>query len=88
MKEGIMNEALAEVNKWVKEYMSYITTEYGNVRPFNTEITPPVDKLYIYDKLNLPENTGIKQQLIVQHGYETYAELEMIALKNREARGL
>lgn len=88
MREGIMNEALAEVNKQVKGFMSHIQKEYGDVRPFNTEISEPVDHLYRYEQLELPENQDIKQQLIMKYGIDTYMEFEKIALKSKGARGL
>ena len=88
MKENIMDKTLARVNGEVGSFMSYINNEYGDVKPFNTEIMKPVDKLYVYDRLQLPENQDIKQQLILKYGYENYAEFEKIALSNRKARGL
>ncbi|KKN56944.1 hypothetical protein LCGC14_0567360 [marine sediment metagenome] len=88
MKENIGDKVLQEVSKNVENVMSYIDKEWGNVKPFNTDLTPPVDMLYLYDKLELPENQDIKQQLIMKYGMGAYVGLEKEALRNKEARGL
>ena len=82
--DTVLNYAVDRANK-VK---SFIQEEYGNTKPFNTELIEGIDKLYIYDKLQLPENQDIKMQIITKHGYEAYVKFQEDALKSRKARGL
>ena len=83
MKPNRFDTVLKYANERAKKISNHLSEEYGEVKPFNTELTPPVDILYIYDRLMLPENQDIRMKLIQQHGAETFAELEKKALRVR-----
>ena len=88
MKENRFDIVLGYAVDRAKKVRTHIEGEYGQVKPFNTKLMEPVDKLYIYDKLQLPENQDIKMQVIMKHGYDAWLEMEKDALKSRKARGL
>lgn len=88
MKENRFDIVLAYANDRAEKIRNHINTEYGKVKPFNTELTPPIDVLYTYDKLMLPENQDIRTHLIQLYGVETFVEMGKQALKSRKARGL
>ena len=88
MKNSRFDTVLAYANERANKIRTRMDAEYGKVKPFNTSLTPPVDVLYIYDKLMMPENADLRVKLIQSHGAEVFSGLEKKALRSRKARGL
>ena len=88
MKLNRFDAVLGKAEARAGKVRSYIDREYGKVKPLNTELTPAVDILYTYEKLMLPENQTIVQELIGIHGMPAFLGYRKKALRSKEARGL
>jgi|TARA_Y100000310_G_C20689621_1_gene821365 hypothetical protein len=88
MKENRFDAIFKRGVEDLKGTLGYIKREYGDVRPFNTELPKPVDILYTYEKLMLPENQATIQQLITKHGFQAWEGFQKKALLSKKARGL
>ncbi len=88
MKENRMDTIFKVGIEEVKGALAHLRRDWGNVRAFRTKPIDPVDKLYTYEKLMLPEYQGAKQALIYKYGIEVWDEYEQQRLKQIESRGL
>ena len=88
MKKNRFDTVLSYAQERADKVRGHIDQEYGKVKPLNTELTPAVDILYTYEKLMLPENQTIVQELIGIHGMPAFLGYRKKALRSKEARGL
>ncbi len=88
MKENRIDTIFKVGVEEVKGALAHIRRDWGNVRAFHTKPIDPVDKLYAYEKLMLPENQMVRQQLEEIHGIDTWNAYEQERLEQKEARGL
>ncbi|KKN73864.1 hypothetical protein LCGC14_0396660 [marine sediment metagenome] len=88
MKENKMDKLKFLGMERVGRALKKADETWDGVQPFNTKISPAIDYLYTWDKLNLPENADIKAQIVMEFGFGILTEIEKKALRSREARGL
>lgn len=88
MKENRWDTILAYGVDGMNGVFDFIDREWGAVKPFNTELSKPVDILYTYEQLMLPENQPRIQELIAIHGIGAWIGYEKKALTSKKARGL
>jgi hypothetical protein len=84
MKDNRFENIAKMVSERVGGFSKVIANESANQQPFGVEKKDPIDKVYIYDKLD----DSMRLALIQKHGQDAFREFERDVQKIKQRRGL